>query len=325
MPANDAAVRSWIEACLGVGVGDVHALAGGAGARRYARVQLEERGSAIWMHALSEDAAILPPALRVQTQELPFITVTHLLAEQGLPVPEIYAVDAERSWVLLEDLGDAHLCDLEASKRRACHRQAIALLARVHAIPRGTGIPFSRCFDEEWILFELRHVLEFGLGGEVGEWLSRGFRALAAYIATLPQTLCLRDFQSQNLMIDGRGALRILDYQDALMAPRELDLAALLFDSYVELADPERSELLGQYAELSGAELDEAALAALTVQRKLKDFARFRYLSKVKDDPRFEPYTGSARSAVLGALGRLPGELGDLARTLGPLLAEPDA
>ncbi len=314
------AARSWIEACRKSPVVSVETLAGGAGARRYLRTHLADGGSVIWMHALSEAAELLPPALRASPSQLPFVTMTELLAAADLPVPELYAVEHDERWVLLEDLGDQHLCDLPRAERVARQREALELLARVHGLPPGDSLPFTRFFDQEWIRFELAHFVEYGVPPAQRTRLLGALEPLVSEIAGLPRSLCLRDFQSQNLMIDARGRLRILDYQDALLAPPELDLAALLYDSYVEISDDERRELLAHYASFRGGSPEPARLALLVVQRKCKDFARFRYLTRVKHDTRFAPYETAARLAVLSALPSLPAGLRPLGETLAQTL-----
>ncbi len=269
------------------------------------------------MHAVPEDPAILPPALRVQSEELPFVAVTAFLAGHGLPVPRIYGVDARERFVLLEDLGDTHLLDLALPERSARLDEAIDLLARVHAIPRDDSLPFRRSFDETWVRFELRTFAEHGLDARWHAALAPGLDGLARAIGELPRVLCLRDYQSQNLMIDAGGRLRLLDDQDALHAPAELDLAALLFDSYLEQTDAERAKRLARYFRARGADPDPAAFALLVVQRKCKDYGRFRFVTQVKHDTRYEPFAARARAAVLDALPRLPASQ----RRLGEILA----
>lgn len=321
MGASDSAFcetrsRAWIEATCASRVTELNELVGGAGARRYWRATFENERTAILMHALPERAEILPPALRDQRARIPFVEITTYLERHGVPVPEIFGVEPTERWVLLEDLGDLHLCDLEAPARSARLEEAVRLLARIHSLPREAELPFERTFDAQWIRFELQTFLSDGLSSTDRGPLSRELEKLVKAVAQLPHTLCLRDYQSQNLMIDQHGRLRVLDYQDALLAPPELDLAALLFDSYIDIDANERTRLLTSYAGHSGREPDPAALALLVVQRKCKDLGRFLYLVKKEGEDRWGTAAASARHAVLQALPRLPGNLAKLSELL---------
>lgn len=294
----------------------------GAGARRYWRVRLADESSVVLMHAVGEDPAIRPPALRRPSAELPFLTVTRLLAGHGLPVPQLLGFREAEHWLLLEDLGDVRLCDLPPDEQSVRHNEAVELLARIHAIPRAVGLPFDRCFDAEWIAFELRHVLEHAVPPERADRLAAPLARLVAQISSLPRVLCVRDYQSQNLMVDGSGTLRLLDYQDALLAPAELDLAALLYDSYVDIAPARRTDLLARYEYCAGRSVVAPVFALLAAQRKLKDYARFSYLVRVKQDLRYRPAARAAHKALQTLLPGLPPEHAELARELGEVLAD---
>jgi hypothetical protein len=317
--------RAWLESARKCALLELVALPGGAGARRYYRARFADGTTAVLMYALPEDAAILPPQLRASAAEIPFLEVTELLARHGVPVPEIYAVERAERWVLLEDFGDVHLLDLAPRARAERLTEAVDLLARVHALPREDALPFRRRFDAEWARFELRTFAEHGAAESVRAALDPELDALAAAVAALPPVLALRDYQSQNLMVDPRGRLRLLDYQDALLAPAELDLAALLHDSYVETAPDERAALAGRYWRARGRAADPAGYALMIVQRKCKDFGRYRLLVERKGDHRYRPYIARARASVLGALPALPPELRRLAELLPAALAERDA
>lgn len=308
--------RAWLEQKQGTAVRELVALPGGAGARRYWRVRFADSETAVLMHAVPEDPEILPLALRAQGEAIPFVEVSAFLARHDLPVPRIHAVEPRERWVLLEDLGDVHLLDLPSRERSGRLREAIELLARVHAIAREDALPFRREFDESWVRFELRTFAEHGLESRWHAALAPELDELARAISKLPRVLCLRDYQSQNLMIDPSGCLRLLDYQDALLAPAELDLAAFIFDSYLEIGESERAGLLERYWSARGGDPDPAAFALLTVQRKCKDYGRFRFVTQVKHDARYAAFVERAREAVLEALPRLPARQRGLAELL---------
>lgn len=315
-------MREWIETIRGP-VRSLERLPGGAGRRSYWRAVHADGRTSVLMHAVSEDPSILPPALRtaldVPVHDGPFVQITRLLEKNGVPVPAIYATQDEEAWILLEDLGDCHLLDLNDAERVARCGELLELLARVHGIEKGGELPFRRCFDETWIGFELRLFMDCIGDHALREELSVGLAQLAREISELPRVLCLRDLQSQNVLIDANGALRLIDYQDALLAPRELDLSALLHDSYVEIRAADRAALLERYAVASGTEPDPAAFAMLTVQRKCKDLSRFRSL---RTRAPYARALGRAEAAVREACTSLPEHLGALADLLPRALDE---
>jgi aminoglycoside/choline kinase family phosphotransferase len=304
-------MRAWVASHRNDSLETLAPIAGGAGARCYWRARFASGATAIVAHARPEDPEILPPPLRAEVHEIPFVDVTHFLARHGLPVPEIHAVEPDERWLLLEDLGDVRLADLPRDERDRRLHEAIELLARVHGIPPSEDRPFRRHFDEAWVRFELATFERHGpLAGspELGHALD----ALAYDIARLPHRLCLRDYQSQNLMIDPAGRLRILDYQDALLAPPELDLAALLHDSYLEIDAALRSALLATYERARGTATDPTALAILVVQRKCKDLGRYVRMGEQTGERQWHVFAGRARASILGAIDNLPRELGAL-------------
>jgi aminoglycoside/choline kinase family phosphotransferase len=314
--------RAWVEERIGARVAALEPLPGGAGARRYLRVRSASGACAVLMQARPEDPAIAPPALAGRDALAEFVTATRFLAHHELPVPEILSVEPERRWVLLEDLGEVHLCDLPASERRPRTLEALELLARVHALEPPDALPFRRAFDGAWARFELAHFLEHAVPAARQHTLERELAELARAIEQLPRVLALRDYQSQNLMIDPRGRLRMLDYQDAFRAPAALDLVALLWDSYVEIDAEERRTALEHYARRAPSAPPPGSLELLVVQRKCKDLGRFLYVCRVKGDMRYEPAAERARQAVLAALPALPAGLGSLGAALERVLRE---
>jgi aminoglycoside/choline kinase family phosphotransferase len=121
------------------------------------------------------------------------------------------------------------------------------------------------------------------------------------------------------------GAQAVIDFQDALLGPRQYDLVALLRDSYVELEAPFVEAMLRRWLDrfraAGGPRLEYAPFRAtfdlLTVQRKLKDAGRFVFIDRVKRNPGFLPSIPASLRYVREAFARRP-EL----RELQDLLAE---
>jgi aminoglycoside/choline kinase family phosphotransferase len=241
-------------------------------------------------------------------ERLPFIVVRKVLAELGLPVPEVLDVDGRRGIAVLEDLGDATLQEVlhDADERRheELYRGALdqlVVLQREAARAPQRAPCYQIAFDIEKLSWELhyfeKHFLEghlgCGLSVEDRAVLAEGFHSLSEEIASWPRVLCHRDFHSRNLMLH-RGTLHWIDFQDARMGPATYDLASLLRDSYVELPE----ELVNARAE----EFRQRALAGesrptflrrfelMCVQRNLKALGTFGFMATVRDNPVYVQY-----------------------------------
>ena len=238
--------------------------------------------------------------------------------------------------MVLEDLGDEMLETrlLAGAPARPLYEAAVDQLARLRAAaearPAGC-VAFGRGFDAELYRWELDHFLEWGLEAWKGGRLAAAERAvvdgafdrIAAALAAEPRGFTHRDYQSRNLMVLPAGEQAVIDFQDALLGPRQYDLVALLRDSYVELDAPLVEAMLRRYLEAlaaaGGPRLDWAPFRAtfdlLTVQRKLKDAGRFVFIDRVKGNPGFLPSIPASLRYVREAFARRP-ELAELQAVL---------
>jgi N-acetylmuramate 1-kinase len=264
-------------------------------------------------------------------KELPFVNVHRYLTKIGARVPRILGYDEPAGMMVLEDLGDLTLENaLRSSSPEELYPKAIDLLARLRFCaekhPDPECIAFTRAFDEDLYHWELHHFREYGLEiwsgrkptGSERERLDGIFRRISKELAEAPRGFTHRDYQSRNLMLKD-GEIAIIDFQDALQAPRQYDLVALLRDSYVELdrsfVDRMVDRYLEAFARLGGEQIDPGPFKAffdlLTVQRKLKDAGRFEFINRVKGNPDFLVSIPASLRYVKDALDRLPG-LSDL-------------
>ena len=110
------------------------------------------------------------------------------------------------------------------------------------------------------------------------------------------------------------GEQAVIDFQDALLGPRQYDLVALLRDSYVELDAPFVEAMLRRYLARLAAEGGprlaygpfREIFDLLTVQRKLKDAGRFVFIDRVKKNPGFLVSIPASLRYVKDALARRP-------------------
>jgi aminoglycoside/choline kinase family phosphotransferase len=236
----------------------------------------------------------------------PFMDVTRLFAEAGLPVPQILDVDALDGIIVQEDFGDRQLRRVFESasedEREEYLEQAVSLIADIQAATalahERNSIAARLAFDEAKLSWELDFFVEHYFKSLRGETLKHGDEAqlraelndVAAELAGRPRTLCHRDFHQSNLMVDAKDRLRIIDYQDARMGPASYDLVSLLLDrrttmpSLAEVRERRLFFLDERVARgLDPLDPDDFAyeFRLMTVQRCLKATGTFSYQTAV--------------------------------------------
>jgi len=236
----------------------------------------------------------------------PYLDVTRLFLDCGIPVPEIYAVDGNAGIIVQEDLGDRQLFrvyeDESDEKCDEYKERAIALIAKIQNATetayKTQSIASRLAFDEAKLSWELDFFFEHYFGSLRGETLRHAEVAelkaelndIAAELAAAPRVLCHRDYHASNLMIDNRKRIRIVDHQDARMGPASYDLVSFLLDrqpcppSLAELRAHrlfflEERRLIG----LGAIDPDDFALEfrLMTIQRGLKATGTFSYQTAV--------------------------------------------
>ena len=268
-------------------------------------------------------------------EELPFLGVRSLLSGWGLPTPQVLDHEGGRGVVVQEDLGDETLQEALRStsdrEREDLYRDALDDLCRLQRESVQGGphrLPcYKIAFDIEKLSWELhyfqKHFLE-GLRGrdltvEDRSVLSEGFHRLSEEIASWPRVLCHRDFHSRNLM-QHRGRLYWIDFQDARMGPATYDLASLLRDSYVDLEEEFVAERVGEFRQKAAPgearEVFERRFELMSVQRNLKALGTFGYMATVRGNEVYLPHVPRTLAHARRNLGRHP-ELAGLGRVLG--------
>jgi aminoglycoside/choline kinase family phosphotransferase len=289
-------------------------LAGDASTRRYYRARLSGPGapkSVVVMQLpagsglplSSEELAIFKEG----PKELPFLNMHRFLSNIGVNVPKLYGHWEGEGILLLEDLGDTALWDHVQTRSQAdvvtWYKKAIDELVNLQV--RGTRerddscIAFQQRFDFKLYLWEFDHFIEWGLekrpGARVNAAMTNELRKTFVEIAQIldRQAACLnhRDYHSWNLMIHNE-TVRVIDFQDALLAPPQYDLASLLNDRVTDslIQPPLEHRLVGYYidkkADLESRTIDADEFFEIyrlsAIQRDLKVIGRFYYLDQVK-------------------------------------------
>jgi aminoglycoside/choline kinase family phosphotransferase len=221
----------WVTQDLALGVTHIDVASADASFRRYFRAWLPDGSTRVVMDA--------PPA---QEDIGPYLKVASLLRAAGVHVPAIHAVDRERGFVLLEDLGSTpFLPELRKPGRaQVLYSAALDTLARIQidALDAARELaPYDaaalrRELDlmPEW--FCGRH-LQISLEPAERELLERTFLWLIDQALLQPVVFVHRDYHSRNLMVLPDDETGVIDFQDALVGPVGYDLVSLLKDCYI--------------------------------------------------------------------------------------------
>ncbi len=252
--------------------GDWSPLAVHASARRYFRGLWEGR-PALLAH-FGDDADGLAR----------FVAATRLFTGRGIPVPALLASDPARSFVVQEFVEGPLASRVRWG--RGLEGRIFALAAAVATVPPEAwpDSPPLLELDAARLRFELGffdlHFVQGFLNRAPDRLLRGGLDALAEAVAAHPRAMAHRDFHSENVILSGEGPV-LVDYQDALLAPRSYDLASLAVDAYRRQPGGFRARCLAA----SGVEAGEFRAAAL--QRALKALGTFGYQVTRRKNPRY--------------------------------------
>jgi aminoglycoside/choline kinase family phosphotransferase len=242
--AAQAIARRW----AGARIERIAALKGDLSTRRFWRVWISSTqeasapATAIVVDLGPDDLPRYVRALNLlphPPSEPPWINLHRFLNSLGAPIPAIYASAPERRAMLVEDVGEASLHDAALRPNAdvaRLFRFATEELIRLHV--DGSLQIDDRCiaraiaYDGRLFEWELKEFKEIGLAvvapGALLASIEPELAMLAARLDRYPRVFSHRDYHGHNLYLQHGDAIRIIDFQDALMAPAAQDLAVLL-------------------------------------------------------------------------------------------------
>lgn len=278
-------------------------LAGDASSRRYYRIVFADKSWVLMAWEPFQDA-----------EAFPFLNVLKHFQKHQVHVPEVVNYSANDGLVLLEDLGDLTLeRKFQENQNQELvlpfYHQAIDELIKIHYLATADEDPkctaFGIAFDTKKFMWEMNygreHVLEkinnLNMNVKTQETLTGIFTDICERLDREPKYLAHRDYHSRNLMLK-LGKMRVIDFQDARMGPIQYDLVSLLHDSYVNLTDNSRREVLGYYLDsakpylpkkFSREQFDEIFRLQL-LQRCFKACGSFASFYNLRSDSRYLKY-----------------------------------
>lgn len=294
---------------------EIRALKGDASSRRFWRVAIESEkdvelpSTAIAIDLGPDDLPLYARKLDLLPEPLtepPWLNLHRFLRKIGASVPELYEADPDARMLLVEDVGELALFDA-ATRGDAgddLYRLAADELLLLHV--EGSRRLDAEClasrvaYDERLFRWELEQFAEFGVDtatpGVRRNSIAPELDELAARLGRLPRVFSHRDYHGHNLFVQMRlnhrsePRLRMIDFQDALMAPAAQDLAVLLTTrdaSRIITPTIERRVLDYYYAALIRRETVPMAFddfmvsyRLCVIQHALKVVGRFTFLER---------------------------------------------
>ncbi|WP_462317655.1 RapZ C-terminal domain-containing protein [Marinilabilia sp.] len=193
-----------------------------------------------------------------------FLAFSDHFKELGLPVPEIFSVNASEDCYLLEDFGNTTLYDWLSTTRTGksipdniidFYKQSLEKLI-LFQVDGAKDLDFGYCyprhsFDKQSMLWDLHYFKYYFLKlAQIPfdeQLLEDDFNAFADYLQQAESNYFLyRDFQSRNIMVTENGPA-FIDYQGGRRGALQYDLASLLYDAKADLPHEVREELLDYY------------------------------------------------------------------------------
>jgi len=195
-----------------------------------------------------------------------FIYLARHFKNKNLPVPEIYGEDLVNGIYLQQDLGDLTLYHQLVTSRKDddfpndlldIYKEVIGMLPRFQ-IEGAKDLDFSVCypreaFDRQSMSWDLNYFKYYFLKlAQIPfdeQDLEDDFSRFKDYLLSAGHEYFMyRDFQSRNIMLQGRKQV-FIDFQGGRRGALQYDLASLLYDAKADLPVDIREILLTYYIE----------------------------------------------------------------------------
>lgn len=196
-----------------------------------------------------------------------FVYLARHFTECGLPMPRVLAQSTDEMTYIQEDVGQFSLFDiLRPGRERGGQydehevdllRRTIGLLPRIQLLG-AESLDWQQCYpapalDKEGVMFDLNYFKYCFLktcGAEFNErLLEQDFRLLCSDVVDCdePDAFLYRDFQARNVMIDGYGQPRFIDFQGGRRGSVCYDVASFLWQASARYSEALRRQLIDHY------------------------------------------------------------------------------
>lgn len=189
----------------------------------------------------------------------PFIKIDKFLCENNFSAPQIFAIDEENGFILLEDFGDdsyGRILAKENHQENTLYKNAVDALIELHKTTPVKGLEVHNngmlyrgvtlFFD--WYLPKIKNA-EMSL--EQKKQYNHLWFELFDLLDSENKVVVLRDYHADNLMLvknrAGYKSVGLLDFQDAALGSRAYDLVSLLEDARRDVSKKCRDEMFDYY------------------------------------------------------------------------------
>jgi N-acetylmuramate 1-kinase len=269
----------------------------------------------------SKQALILVKYNLEREENRHYVKIAQFLEEHGVRGPKIYYYDAAEGLIWLEDLGERDLFSYRDESwlvRLAFYESALDEISKLHRLPESVCIEMRQHLPAEFnaalYRWEQNYFFENCLGryykvnSKKIETLSGllGLHQIADRLGNLPRVLVHRDFQSQNILLRN-GQAYLIDFQGMRPGLPHYDLASLLYDPYVELAESEREELLAHYCGGNVSAEFREILRLCAMQRLMQALGAYGFLGLVKEHESFLQHIPAGIASLTMIVSGMPG------------------
>jgi aminoglycoside/choline kinase family phosphotransferase len=276
--------------------------------RRYFRVTDSKRS----LIAMIFDSVAVPEAVGSGEKVDSFqavLRLTEYLLNRGVSVPKVYGSSEALSIILEDDFGDVFLADRAKTEGTKLYKKAIdQIISLQQGKEEKEFFALKRGFSTEVFYKEMEETPDYYLSNlavppseETKKEIKVLLRQLAERVGAFSQTLSLRDFHSWNIMVRPNGELGIIDFQDALQAPRTYDVVSLLNDRDTDqlLGEKVYDDLLEYFysAHPNGSDL-RIEYPLVLLQRDLKVAGRLSKMIYVRGLPKYAQWVPGTVSRI---------------------------
>ncbi|MDB6077799.1 MAG: hypothetical protein JWO82_1546 [Akkermansiaceae bacterium] len=220
-----------------------------------------------------------------------FLPVAKFLKATKLNVPEIYHEIPHRRVALVQDLGDDDLYSLKDapfSEREPYYRSALEQLDKLFYSKGPKDFELMPPFDEGMYGWEQEYFLDHFVEGILGMDAtplreSPEMADLARRLGSGAKHLVHRDFQSQNLLLNG-GKSWLIDFQGMRRGRQEYDIASLVYDPYMNHSAEEREKILGIWEDIAEERPQETIFRECATQRLMQALGAYGNILKKRQD-----------------------------------------